>query len=289
MSVCHCLGNPQYPAAAHPNTENPMKEIALITLHGMGKVKPDYADDLVQRLRQRLGPKWAGVSVQHVQYAPILQAPQDQLWSAMTAAPGNKLDATALRQFLLFGFGDAGSLEHSAHTDKVQYLAVQREIRQALDRALQDFEGDATKPVVIIAQSLGCQVISNYIWDAQKGKGIFSGLPDADSPEDGFRKLKTLARLVTTGCNIPLFIAGLAERTCFKKPNDSFAWDNYYDQDDVLGWPLRQLGETYHIVSDHPINAGGIISSWNPVSHGKYWSDKDVLLPLGQFLAGRIP
>jgi len=265
-----------------------MKEVALITLHGMGKVKQSYYAELEDMLKNRLVDKWAKVSFQNVQYAPILQTPEDQLWASMVATSENELDGTKLRQFFLYGFGDAGSLEHSAQTDKKQYIAVQREIQKALDRALLDFDGDATKPVVIIAQSLGCQVISNYIWDAQHGNNIFSELPSNGSEQSKFRELKSLTNLVTTGCNIPLFIAGLADRKCFGKPNDSFVWDNFYDPDDVLGWPLKQLGPTYNIVRDHPINSGGLLSSWNIASHGGYWSDTDVVFPLVEILKSKM-
>lgn len=265
-----------------------MKEVALITLHGMGKIKPSYYSELEQMLKIRLGDKWTKVSFQNVQYAPILQEPENELWAAMMASPENELDGTKLRQFFLFGFGDAGSLEHSAQTDKKQYIAVQREIQKALDHALLDFNGDVTKPVVIISQSLGCQVISNYLWDAQHGINIFSESLLDGYAQSKFRALNSLTNLVTTGCNIPLFIAGLTDRKCFAKPNDSFVWDNFYDPDDVLGWPLKQLGANYNIVRDHPINSGGVLSSWNIASHGGYWSDADVVSRLADILKSKM-
>jgi len=265
-----------------------MKEVALITLHGMGQVKPKYYSELEEMLKSRLKNKWDNVSFQKVQYAPILQVPEDEFWRSVLAAPENELDGTKLRQFFLFGFGDAGSLEHSAHTDKKQYIDVQREIQKALDQALSDFDGDTTRPVVIIAQSLGCQVISNYLWDAQHGKNIFSESQPDGSAQSRFRTLTSLTNLITTGCNIPLFIAGLAVRECFAEPSASFVWDNFYDPDDVLGWPLRQLGPTYSNVRDHHINAGGMLSSWNFASHVAYWSDPDVVSALTNILLSRM-
>ena len=265
-----------------------MKEVALITLHGMGKVKTSYYSELEGMLKSRLKDKWTKVSFQNVEYASILQTPEDELWASMIATPENELDGTKLRQFFLFGFGDAGSLEHSAQTDKYQYIAVQREIQKALDHALLDFDGDEKRPVIIIAQSLGCQVISNYLWDAQHGINIFSESSADQSGKANFRSLKTLTNLVTTGCNIPLFIAGISDRKCFAKPNDFFVWDNYYDSDDVLGWPLKQLGPTYSIVRDHPINSGGLLSSWNLASHGGYWSDTNVVSSLADVLLSKL-
>ncbi|CAM2853614.1 hypothetical protein [Vibrio neptunius] len=265
-----------------------MKEVALITLHGMGKVKLDYYDELEKALKKELGSEWVKVSFHNVQYAPILQQPQDDLWKAMMSEPSNDLHATRLRQFFLYGFGDAGSLEHSSHRRKDKYLAVQEEIFKTLEYAYADIGENENRPVIIIAQSLGCQVISNYLWDAEHGLNMFENYVDSENKES-FMKLKTCENLITTGCNIPLFNAGLQERHCFTKPHPSFRWDNYYDPDDVLGWPLRQLDDSYHaIVDDHPINAGSLIASWNPFSHGQYWSDKDVIKPLVSIIRSKL-
>jgi len=257
-----------------------MKTVALITLHGMGERKDDYHAGLHDRLARRLGDAWPRVSFQAVNYAEILQGPQDALWADMQADPNNNLDFVKLRKFFLFGFGDAGSLEHSAHRDPTKYLAVQSEIQRALGAAFGELTPASGRPVVIVAQSLGCQVISNYLWDAQHDKYSFAGTGGDHSDLMEFLRLKSLAHLVTTGCNIPLFVAGLSPRLCFAPPNEKFAWDNYYDADDVLGWPLRQLDPSYAIVRDHEVNAGGILTSWNPYSHGKYWEDRDVIDPL---------
>ncbi len=218
-----------------------MKDVALITLHGMGKVKKHYYSDLEEGLKKRLDDDWTRVSFQNVQYAPILQDPQDEFWKDVIEHPGNDIDATKLRKFFPYGFGDAGSLEYSANHKAEKYLEVQEEIQRALTDAYIDLGEDRSKPVVIIAQSLGCQVISNYLWDAEKNKFIFEDADDSDPDYLKFLRLKSLRNLVTTGCNIPLFISGISKRKCFKKPNSHFQWDNYYDPDDVLGWPLKQL------------------------------------------------
>jgi hypothetical protein len=266
-----------------------MKDVALITLHGMGKVKDEYYADLEDGLKNWLGGDWSRVSFHKVQYAPILQTPKDKLWKAIKSEPENDIDATKLRQFFLYGFGDAGSLEYSAHRDDKKYVEVQQEIQRALKDAYADLNPNGPKHVVIIAQSLGCQVISNYLWDAKKNIYIFDGTAGDTTDEIEFLRLRSLRNLVTTGCNIPLFVSGISNRKCFGKPNSKFAWDNYYGPDDVLGWPLRQLGKSFEFINDHHINAGGMFSSWNPLSHGKYWSDKDVIRPLANTLLNLLP
>jgi hypothetical protein len=264
-----------------------MKKLALLTLHGMGKFKPNYYRDLEDGLQKRLGAGWAAISFQPVQYGDLLQVPEEELWQDMAAA--NDLDFVGLRQFLLYGFGDAGSLEHSAHAPgDTKYKQVQRRIQDRLRAALLDLGNDPAKPVVVVAQSLGCQVVSNYIWDAQHNRQIFAGTEPDQTPAMQFLRLATLANLTTTGCNIPVFIAGLSPRVCFTPPA-ACTWDNYFDPDDVLGWPLRQLGPTFGFINDRAINAGGVFTSWNPASHGEYWSDGDVLDPLADRLRRLLP
>ena len=265
-----------------------MKEIALITLHGMGPRKDGYYLGLEDGLKKRLGKEWTRISFQNIDYSPLLQDPQDELWEKIATTRENDVDSIKLRKFFLFGFGDAGSIEYSAHRDGKKYIEVQKEIQRALLEAYRDLEKDHTRPVVIIAQSLGCQVISNYLWDSQYEKFIFENTSGMDGNQLDFLKLKSLHNLFTTGCNIPLFISGISNRKCFKKPNSRFKWDNFYDADDVLGWPLRQLGSTFKIVDDHPINAGGLFTSWNWASHGKYWTDQDVLRPLANVLLNHL-
>lgn len=263
------------------------KEIAIITLHGMGDYKPDYYDGLQKKLIRGLKDDWAKVAFIPIQYQPILQNNQNDIWQKMNRYP---LDGGILRRFLLFGFSDAGSLEHSARSDvSSQYVQVQLEIIKALDKAYIEL-GDADKQVIIVAQSLGCQVISNYIWDAQKSRGVFSGSePNASDEMKRFRRLGSCIFLLTTGCNIPLFVGGLEPIKPIAKTRSDFVWENYFDKDDVLGWPLSPLSDEYeNLVDDYPINAGGIFSSWTPWSHGKYWTDKNVTKPLIRRVRDRL-
>ncbi|CAA0085264.1 Uncharacterised protein [BD1-7 clade bacterium] len=253
-----------------------MKEIALITLHGMGENPKNYAQPLAKNLQQTMGDAWRKVSFQQVQYADLLQKPQNKLWQDMISAPGNNMDFQKLRRFFLHSFGDAGSLEYSARHNQDKYLATQQTIQTALLNALNDLGNDPSKPVVIIAHSLGCQVICNYLWDAQHNRHIFDAAPSRSAQQNQFLRLHSLAGLITIGCNIPLFVSGIDQRQCFAAPNDQFRWDNYYDPDDVLGWPLKQMGDSFSIVNDQPLDVGSALTGWTPLSHTQYWTDEGV-------------
>ncbi|MFI5270107.1 MAG: hypothetical protein ACHQ7M_22240 [Chloroflexota bacterium] len=284
-----------------------MPQVALLTIHGMGEMSADYAEPLFSRLRERLAGRLDGISFHSVYYETILKPNQEVVWARLDAA--TKLHYDELRRFLLFGLGDAAGLENRKELDGSAYEQAQEAIaRQLLD--VYRHSPDAT--VVFLAQSLGCQVLSSYIYDAQKaasGAPVVAGIwKDLDAwslralqrplldAEKRFIGGVTCTAFLTTGCNIPIFVA--AHKTMDIKPiaplTPCFKWLNIYDPDDVLGWPLQPLSPGYAVlVEDRPINAGQgmvkwILESWNPLSHLAYWTDTKVIEPLAALLLRQI-
>ena len=154
-----------------------------------------------------------------IDYQKHLRDNQTELWARVRGG----LRWILFRKFLLFYFGDvAAVLYNSAEPDRI-YRKTQETIREAAADALAQLEGPEC-PVVIVAQSLGCQIISSYLWDAQRGGGIWTGAPE-DARTD-FLKLGTMRYLLTTGCNIPLVVSGLHRVEPIDKPNSAFRWLN---------------------------------------------------------------
>lgn len=282
-----------------------MAKVALLTVHGMGETQPHYANELLDALRGRLAGSWQQVSAQTVYYQNILQPNQEAVWDSVDGQ--SKVHYDALRRFLLFGFADAAGLENRKEERDSVYVDAQIQIARSLLAAQQALGGDG--PVVVISQSLGCQVFSSYLYDAQKKAGdgqaigIWANIDAfadriAGRPltlaEKAFLAGRRVQRWMTTGCNIPIFVA--AHKRMAIKPiappaaDGDFHWLNLYDPDDVLGWPLQPLSEGYRsLVEDRSINAGSglvnwILKSWNPASHTTYWTDGDVLNPLEKML-----
>ena len=267
------------------------KDVAVLAVHGMGDIhQKTFTEVLEEKLIKELGrSEWNKVYFDKIFYSDILQGNEKAVFKQMR----NRVDYVRLRKFLLYGLSDAAGLERNAHEDGSPYEQAQVIIRDTLVRCGEKL-GGFDKPVIIIAHSLGCQVLSNYIWDSQSAavkQGVWKHTPPAHTPEDNFYRLKTLRALYTTGCNIPLFVAGfprdkiLAVTTSKKGYN--FRWHNFYDEDDVLGWPLKPLSPSYkkEIYKDYSINAGGgffgnLLKSWNPLSHNGYWSDSEFIRPV---------
>jgi hypothetical protein len=300
--TCH-ESVPEWRHAADFPQEIAMPNVALITLHGMGAAQHDYADALFGSMRARLADVAAQVDLRTVFYQNVLKPNQEAVWDKI----GNdvRLHYLTLRRFLLFGIGDAAGLENRKELDGSVYELAQGAIaRQLLDAYRQ--APDAA--VVFLAQSLGGQVLSSYLYDAQKAFGggrVVAGIwkdigdwsrrtfgRDLDAGERRFLAGGTCTAIVTTGCNIPIFVAAHRQLDIkpIERPTPGFAWINLYDPDDALGWPLQPLSPGYAaLVEDRAINAGHgvvdfIVKSWNPWSHTAYWGDAKVLDALEECL-----
>jgi hypothetical protein len=284
-----------------------MPQAALLTVHGMGETPREYAEKLFEDVAARLGPLAGQVDFRSIYYQDILKPNQETVWARVSDS--TRLHYADLRRFLLFGFGDAAGLENRKEIDGSVYELAQAAIaRQLLGIARQD----PSTRVVFLAQSLGCQVLSSYIYDAQKalaGGEVLAGVwKDVDAwamralgarLSDSDRRFMaggSCTAFVTTGCNIPIFCAAHKQMDIkpIARPTPGFEWINLYDPDDALGWPLQPLSPGYaELVDDRAINAGQgavtwILKSWNPLSHSAYWGDVQVLDAVAQRLRGEI-
>ena len=126
-------------------------------------------------------------------------------------------------------------------------------------------EGNDKTPLVVMAHSLGCHMMSNYIWDIQHPREDDKGWVAELSPFEG---MQTLAGMITFGCNIPLF---------------TFAYRRIVPITFVIVKPINKAYDAV-VSADIDINVGGIFTNWNPVSHNKYWEDNSMAKPVAEFL-----
>ncbi len=285
-----------------------MPTVALVSVHGMGETPRNYAAEVFGQMRSRLGPDLRErLACYSVYYQDILQKNEQLVWNRVDRQ--SKVHYDELRKFMLFGFADAAGLENRKEIPGSVYELAQGEIARNLLGAC---TASHAMPVVFLAHSLGCQVLSSYLYDAQKARA--GGRVEAGvwRDIDGWARMAvgrvlsereklylaggTCSGLLTTGCNIPIFVA--AHRNMHIKPiappTPIFHWLNLYDPDDVLGWPLQPLSENYRVlVEDRAINAGQgavnwMLKSWNPLSHSAYWQDDAVLEPLAGMIRRMI-
>jgi len=130
----------------------------------MGDTNPNYYKSFEKKLRRYVGKAlWDDkVHLESVYYQDLLQGHQEDYWEEIDDQYSLKWDF--LRKFMLFSFSDAASIEHSLRNDMVLYIAVHQTIATGFDNSFGAL-GNEPRPVIVVAQSLGGEQISNYIWD----------------------------------------------------------------------------------------------------------------------------
>ena len=297
-------------------SDQSQKKVVVLAVHGMGDTPADFAADLWKKLKSSLRRRHdikeedieCRAHFKTLYYQDVLQGHQTALWEAMKKE--KKLECLKLREFALYSLSDAVSIERHAHWDDSAYEDVQKNIKNKLRCVFREHMKDKEEnlPVVLIAQSLGAHVISSYIWDAQSEeakRGVWksgqsgneggSSVPEKpDDPRlDDFLRLKSLRYFFTTGCNIPVFAAGIPSHTVQPIKTSAkgydFSWINFYDKHDVLGWPLNPLyrdsDRTGFEVTDKKVRVGGFFCLTPSCRHQNYWKDKDVFMPVAKSIA----
>jgi hypothetical protein len=279
-------------------------KLAVAVVHGIGRQEADFADGLEAELH-RFFARELGIDVETareeliiepVHWDPVLRGLQSDLTERVNKT--EPLDYSILREFLVDFAGDAIAYQPSPNGRKI-YTEVHGVFAQSLRRLADRSGPDA--PLCVIAHSLGSIIGSNFLYDLQS-ESTHPVMPSAvrssmgDSP---LEKGDTLALFYTLGS--PLAIWSLRYRDFgvpIRVPAPQLAevhpdlvelgeWVNYYDKDDVIGYPLKDLNDSYGAVvtADVQVNVGNILTSWNPMSHMGYWTDNDVTRPVARSLA----
>lgn len=262
-----------------------MADIGVLIVHGMGVQEADFADGFIREMRKRVAK--LGVADDRIAWragwwADLVRDREDKLWRDLSR--GHDLDYAKIRRFIISHFGDALAYQRVPTPGADVYTLLHGRIRAHLAALRTQMGGD--RPIVVLAHSLGGTIVSNYTWDEQQH-------PTAGA--SAVEQMRTLAGIVSFGSNIPLFTLGLPEVVAIGFPGDMLPpavaaaakWLNFYDPDDVLGFPLKPLSPSYDAVvhADTEINVGGLLASWNPLSHDQYWTDNDFTAPVSKFIA----
>lgn len=280
------------------------QKIAVAIIHGIGNQTPDFADETMTELRSRFSKLVAGQSpdpaselaMEPVYWATELQDQEAELWSRLRK--GGDLDFLSLRQFMVNFAADAIAYQ-PAPKERDAYDRIHARVAASLN-TLAANAGPAA-PLCIIAHSLGTVIASNFIYDLEKNarKKLISRRVRNEMDDTPLERGETLTSLYTFGSPIALWSLRYDD---FGRPVDVPSpklvghhpavvpvaeWINFYDEDDVIGYPLRTLNDAYKkaVKEDIQVNAGGWLSSWSPLSHNGYWTDNDVTKPIAAGLA----
>lgn len=283
--------------------------VVVLIVHGVGAQQPHYAQPIINDLRGRCADLIGSRSdapaaprdqfiFRAVHWADVLQPQQLRLWYAMTA--DHSLRYGRLRRYLIEFAGDAIAYQITSH-DREVYDAVHNRLAAGLKTLVKKDGAPPAAPLAIIAHSLGTVIASNFIWDLQRHHYVrrFSNA-EMTPIEHG----ETLARLFTMGSPIPLWSLRFRHPPfgvpitmpdpgiwrhypAARCPDLTGQWLNFFDADDVIACPLKPLNNAYRemVTADIAVNVGSPLTSWNPLSHNGYWTDRDVTVPIARSLA----
>lgn len=269
-----------------------MKKIAVAIIHGMGNQKENYGDEMkellekiiLEKVKSEVKDADSMVSIVPIYWANVFEQGEAELYK--TLVEGKNLRFKELRRFIIHYLADAIAYQ-PVETAKHNYHLVHQKVAQSL-RVL-SVEAGPDAPLCVISHSLGAVIASNYFYDMQvKPENVgFS-----TEPLTPLEKGDSLSLFYTMGTTLPFWSLRYAQ---FDRPinipsrsiKERFPglvgeWINFYDRDDLLGYPLKEVSPEYRraVTEDREINAGGVLDSWNPLSHAAYLTDRDVLEPI---------
>ncbi|HET7616127.1 MAG TPA: chemotaxis protein [Bacillales bacterium] len=276
------------------------QKIAVAILHGIGSQKECFADDMIRLLKSRFGSEIkdhasnpeAELVFKPVFWASVFENEEKKLWERMKKS--GEMDFKRLRLFVINYLADA-----IAYQPTIERYHNYDNVHQVFAESLQYLSEQAgeTAPLCVIAHSLGSVIASNYFYDLQYQPEKIRRAVRVKIADTPFAKGETLTQLHTMGSSLALWslrfqnfgsaIYVPAPKLSIHHPNLEGGWWNYYDKDDVLGYPLKLLNEQYDraVTEDIAINVGGWLTSWNPFSHNHYATDANIINPIAKQLA----
>lgn len=267
-------------------------KIGVLVLRGSGDTGFDRQERFSRRLNRHL--ERSGCNPDELcfayadWYAP-LQEQQDIIIERMLHHPELKLRARAVRKLLIGNIADLITYGGRPNTRSDAYERMHSLVHEAILKLSSQLPENA--PLVIIASSMGTEIINNYIWDRQQGY-------DKDKiGKTAFDRLETLTGLFTMGNNIPIFAASFnveeLQPISFPSPDilSGYAsltrWENFYDRHDPLGYPVKFLNDHYAKtnVSDIQVGVGNPLTAWNILSHFGYWTSRKMVKRIASYLS----
>ena len=238
--------------------------------------------------------EWADskLAISAINWTPVLREERKNLYEKLGV---NQLDSFfGLREFIFQAIAD--SLTYQVTQSKIEdlwsYDGIHRCFADSLNSLAQEEQAGEDAPLCIISHSLGTVITSNYIYDLQAEK---AQIDIGDTP---LERGETLTSVYTMASQIPFWslrhpnfnqpIKVPSSRLEQHYPNLKGEWINFYNKSDIMGYPLKSLNEAYFkaVTEDKEVNDGGLLESWNPLSHCSYWTSESAIATIANGLHG---
>ncbi|PSR01673.1 MAG: hypothetical protein BRD47_05345 [Bacteroidetes bacterium QS_8_68_28] len=282
--------------------------IAVAIVHGSGQKEPDFAEDVIAALDEMFPAALpeekrgeAELEIEPVYWADLPREREEEVWERVKAS--GPMDQLALRRYIFNIAGDTLAYQPSQGRREL-YLAVHKVMAESFEKLAERAGPEA--PLCVLSHSMGTIVTHNYLYDMQRGsEGVIveeDGEGELPQPETRLERGETLSLFVTYGSPLAIWrlrfgddykairFPGSAAEELY--PQLEPRWLNVYDADDVIGYPIGRLTDSYAemaeqgYLEDRQRNVGAFWKSWNPLSHKGYFRDESSLEELAGYLAG---
>jgi len=260
-----------------------MKKLAMLLIRGSGspgfESQEEFLDNFFKQLERKGMPRKA-IEYEFLDWYSPLESQQLELLERLEKSQ-TPVKGISLRKFLLTNISDLINYRGGSVFNSISYHEVHKAVHKNI-KSLQARVSEDT-PLVIIASSMGTEIINNHIWDRQRWPEKHQNEPDPFG-ETPFERLETLIGFFTLGNNIPIFAStykiddlqpiDFPGKALTNQHKARSFWENIYDKNDPMGYPIKFINMHYKLSSlkDMEINVGGLLTFWNLGSHLKYWS-----------------
>ena len=275
-----------------------MGKIGVLVIHGMG----DQPDDFHLGFKEGITDYYEGdkseLNIQPIHWSYILNDSQRDIL--------NKTEQYSLhyskhlRPFVVNYLADViayqKTFEKSEFAEKTKgeygdrgiYHLIQDLISSKIKIMKNEIGEDS--PIVMVGHSLGSIMLLNYLHDTQKEESV------KNSRKWNFEDKFNLVGLITMGSPLALWLLrynnfgkaiNFPLKTTLPQYHKVCRWKNYYDKDDILAYPLKCLNDTYGrlaCLEDIEVNAGNILTEWNPLSHNGYFGEDVIRKEIAEYL-----
>lgn len=266
------------------------QKIAVAVIHGAGTPDEDFADEIITRVSRDFAKK---LSIKNVEKKLVFEP---VFWSSVfepeQAELSDRLQENAdlryarLRQFVIEFLADAIGYQPTALGNQ-NYDKVHSIVATTINKLRKKAGPNA--PLCVISHSLGSIVASNYFYDLQfkrENRGMETIKCTSNTP---IEQCETLTLFYTMGSPMALWSLRYIDfgspitvpSPMIQKfyPTTYGEWLNFYNKNDVLAFPLKAVNEAYDaaVTKDVQVNTGGLLTSWNPLSHNHYDTDDEVI------------
>ncbi len=268
------------------------QKLGILLIRGSGSPGFNRQERFLNRLFKKL--EKAGINTNQISYEFVdwyehLDSKQEIILERMYTAK-TKLRARATRKLLITNISDLINYGGKPNLPSQPYEETHKLVYKSIKK-LKDKLSDDT-PLIVIASSMGTEIINNYIWDRQHASGSdsFGGSP--------FERFETMVGLFTFGSNLPIFASShnidFLQPIAFPSPNlnpnlaPKAIWENFYDKNDSLGYPIKPLNQNYEnsVVKDIQVNVGMLFTFWNLLSHFGYWTSRKINKRIANYIKG---